>query len=137
MLFRSLEADDCILDGTGSVIQAVNTPVELTRTTMFGTVHVKTITAENCIFMDTVKAERRQTGCIRFSFLPEEHSEVPRRYRCQPQLEIAEQVSAAEKIGNVTAVEKKAISESIGDWLVPAFTSIVYGHHGYEQDNLY
>ena len=35
------------------------------------------------IFVGRVEVERRQVGCVRFSYLPLE-SEAPRRFRCQP-----------------------------------------------------
>lgn len=39
--------------------------------------------AENDTWEAPVRAERKQTGCVRFSWLPLE-ARVPRRYRCQP-----------------------------------------------------
>jgi hypothetical protein len=60
----------------------------LERMTVFGSVYVRQLTlASECIFVDgTVRAQRRQIGCVRFSSLVREGSRTPRRYRCQPDL---------------------------------------------------
>jgi hypothetical protein len=77
-------------DAAGGAVQA-------TDCTLIGRVHSTAIaSASNCIFHAhaslsggatpwpaPVWSERRQEGCLRFSYLPLE-SIVPRRYRCQP-----------------------------------------------------
>jgi len=77
-------------DAAGGALQATNC-------TLVGRVHSAAIaSASNCIFHARasltgsttswpapVWSERRQEGCLRFSYLPLE-SIVPRRYRCQP-----------------------------------------------------
>jgi hypothetical protein len=61
----------------------------LERVTIFGQVHVKELElASEVIFVQPVKADRRQEGCVRFSYVPE-GSQTPRRYRCQPDLAVA------------------------------------------------
>jgi hypothetical protein len=73
-----------------------------------------------------VLADRRQTGCVRFSFLPSE-SRVPRRYRCQPDFQIATEVEAAAKKVSpavLTANQRQAITGAVLSWLKPAFTSL-------------
>lgn len=68
--------------------------LEIENSTLIGKVHTTELTlASNSILLarlgtsDTwpspVQSERRQQGCVRFSFLPFESS-TPRRYRCQP-----------------------------------------------------
>jgi hypothetical protein len=53
-------------------------------TTAIGSVHVDQMTeASDCIFVDPLTCDRRQTGCVRFSYVPA-GSLTPRRYRCQP-----------------------------------------------------
>ncbi|MGE5324032.1 MAG: hypothetical protein ACM3SW_14275, partial [Actinomycetota bacterium] len=69
----------------------------MVRTTIFGEVHVQELTlASEVIFNARVMSKRRQHGCVRFSFVPE-GSETPRRYRCQPDLEITNETEAAER----------------------------------------
>jgi hypothetical protein len=134
----SLLMEDCIVDYPGQgALKAINTAVQLTRTSFFGKVNAKTINAENCIFSDLVKAERRQAGCIRFSFVPGKNPETPRRYRCQPELEITTQIEELEKqSGPLSVAKKTALGNSIRQGLAPAFSTVHYGHHAYGQLNL-
>ena len=64
--------------------------------------------ASHSIFMSDVRSEKKQAGCVRFSYLPLT-SVVPRRYHCQP-----EQESDALRVR-------------------PQFTSLRYGDPGYGQ----
>ena len=61
---------------------------------------------------------------------------VPRRYRCQPDLEIAQQVAAAIQksgTGTISDADREAINDTVVARLVPAFTSLGYGDPGYVQ----
>ncbi len=104
--FRGLSADALAPGGS----------LTLESCTVIGKVHTREITlASDCIFVaelaagDTWKAplwtERRQQGCVRFSYVPS-GSRTPRRYHCQP-------------------VDGQNI------W--PEFTSLRYGDSGYCQ----
>jgi hypothetical protein len=98
--------------------------------------------ASNSIFLSRtedgttpIRSERRQTGCVRFSWLPLE-ARVPRRYRCQPDLEIAERIQAAlTKSGTntISDAERQAIKDAVVASVVPAFTSLRYTDPGYCQ----
>jgi hypothetical protein len=92
------------------------------------------IEATNCIFNETVVAKRRQEGCIRFSFVPA-NSTAPRLYRCQPGLEISDQIAnETEKTGAaLSPAAKNKISNDVEEWLMPSFTSITYDHYAYAQ----
>jgi hypothetical protein len=80
-----------------------------------------------------IRSERRQAGCVRFSFLPLS-ALTPRRYRCQPELEIARRVGERERDGaQLTAAQKAAIEADVAAWLVPRLTSRRYGEPGYCQ----
>ncbi|TCP41856.1 hypothetical protein [Rhodovulum marinum] len=72
-----------------------------------------------------VRSERRQDGCLRFSYVPD-GSITPRRFRCQPQLAIDEAIAAraTELGGPVPQAEKQLIRARILPWLIPAFTSL-------------
>jgi hypothetical protein len=96
-------------------------PAELLRCTFFGPVHVRELTASESIFVHRVWAQRRQAGCVRFSYLPP-GSATPRRYRCQPDLAL-EQAGAGEA-GLVLARVR------------PEFTSERHGDPGYAQLSL-
>lgn len=130
----SLAVADCIIDNAaGYGIRADAVHINLARSTIFGKTLSRSIEAENCIFTGIVKAIRRQTGCIRFSFVPFKNSETPRRFRCQPELEIVTQIAEAEKSGPISATAKNSITNNIIGRLVPIVTSGVYGHHAYAQ----
>ena len=80
-----------------------------------------------------VLSERRQAGCVRFSFL-DLAAAVPRRFRCQPDLEIAERIADRERNGPpLTAAQRDAIAAAVVPWLVPRLTSTRYGDPGYGQ----
>ena len=76
---------------------------------------------------------RRQSGCVRFSFVPD-GSTTPRRYRCQPDLEIANQIALQPQAGAyLTAAQLQAIHDQVVSWLLPAFTDTRYGQPAYAQ----
>jgi hypothetical protein len=103
----------------------------LERVTVFGAVHVRELMlVSESIFTGRVRAQRRQTGCTRFSSLPE-GSQVPRRYRCQPDLALA---AFAHELGrasvdDLTNDERAAVLAR----LTPTFTSVRYGEPAYAQ----
>lgn len=81
----------------------------LERTTIIGAVYVKELTlASDVIFTGQVVSDRRQAGCVRFSYVPE-GSQTPRRYYCQP------------------------AASSDPARIRPTFTSLRYGDPGYCQ----
>jgi hypothetical protein len=91
---------DSIVDATGEKLSAYegNTkpggPLWITNSTVIGRVSTAILRlASNSIFLAAASgptppifAERRQEGCVRFSFVPP-GSRVPTRYRCQPDSE--------------------------------------------------
>jgi hypothetical protein len=100
-----IELRNCIVDATHPERIAVRAPgpdellaagsMTLESCTVVGKVHTRELTlASDCLFVarlavigDTWRAplwvERRQKGCVRFSFVPN-GSRTPRRYHCQP-----------------------------------------------------
>jgi len=108
-------------------------PTTLVRTTVLGQTHVKELVlASEVIFDGCVRADRRQSGCVRFCFVPD-GSRTPRRYRCQPDLEIDREV---EETRPSTAEETERVRQCILDWLKPSFTSTQYGDPAYAQLSL-
>lgn len=139
---------DSVVDGLGdtalSAANSFNRPgpsTRMERVTVLGASRVKKLLlASETIFTGPVVSSQRQEGCCRFSFVAE-GSETPRRYRCQPDLEIAAQIEEAEKkaeANNITLTpsQKAAIRKLIRGWLVPAFTSAKYGDPAYAQLHL-
>ena len=85
----------------------------------------------------SVLVERKQAGCVRFSFVPG-GARTSSRYRCQPDLEVATETEAAEKKAQsknqtLSGADRAAIRAGVLNWLKPSFTSVRYGHPGYGQ----
>jgi hypothetical protein len=101
--------EDSIVDaGTGAAIDAPGAATDVQTSTIFGSTGVSSIEASNSIFTHQVMVTRRQTGCVRFCYLPIE-SLAPRRFHCQP-------------------ADAASVSR-----VVPQFTSRSYGQPGYAQ----
>jgi hypothetical protein len=94
----------------------------LERVTVLGDVSVRELTlASDSIFAEgSVRAERRQAGCMRFCSVPLEGARTPRRYRCQPDL-----VRAAAPDPETADVESRRVT--------PWFTTRRYGQPSYLQ----
>jgi len=119
---------ECVMDataqnliafrGSGTDALAPGGALSLESCTVIGKVHTRQLTlASDCLFAaalattgETWKAplwaERRQQGCVRFSYVPP-NSRAPRRYHCQP--------------------------EEGDQQTLPHFTSLRYGDPGYCQ----
>ena len=93
-------------------------PLVIARCTVVGTIDTAELTlGENSIFLGIVIAERRQQGCVRYSWVPRA-SRVPRRFHCQPD------------IPDGTPDADAAVIEAR---LAPRFTSLTYGRPTYGQ----
>jgi hypothetical protein len=140
---------DTILDGLGGTALAATgsndqpgPPATLELVTIFGPSYVRQLPlASEVIFTAPVITVQRQEGCVRFSFVPD-GSVTPRRYQCQPDLEIATQIEAADKRAQASPIPltpaqytamRAAIRAAIRSWLVPSFTALHYGLPGYAQ----
>ena len=77
-------------------LNAADAALDLKRSTFWGPVTCREVEASDCIFMREVTAERTQVGCVRFSYLAP-GSNVPRPFRCQPQLAIGAETNPAAK----------------------------------------
>jgi hypothetical protein len=141
---RGMVISDCIVDGGGfaAIVGAVAgepaPPLTIERSTVFGSLNVRELSmASETIFTGRLDVARRQHGCARFCFITRD-SHTPRRYRCQPDLEIRTIVEREERQTNTRLSEtrRKAIAAEVVPWLVPAFTSTRYGDPGYGQLHL-
>ncbi len=121
-----------------SVANEPGPPTTLERVTVFGVVRVKELTlVSETIFTAPAIAERRQAGCVRFSYVAP-GSQTPQRFRCQPDLEIATETDAAGKRAQAAGVpltesDKAALRAHILAWLTPSFTDTRYGQPAYAQ----
>jgi hypothetical protein len=113
--------------------------LSMSRSTVFGTLAAREIALlENSIVTGLVSSERRQNGCLRYSYAPRsqagQFSQTPRRFRCQPDLRIDHDIAAATQHNPaLTAAERDAIASGVEAWLQPAFTSRARGQAGYAQ----
>jgi hypothetical protein len=116
-----LVASDSILDGAGDPTVTLNAPggADLSAVTVLGKTAVGTLEASDCIFDQQVMTTRTQTGCVRFSFVPN-GSTTPRAYRCQPALALSATTDPMEQL--------RILSR-----LLPSYTSVRYGAPGYAQ----
>jgi hypothetical protein len=89
-----IHISDSILDATSPQEEALCAPEEtianvilcITRSTVIGRMCLHQLElGENSIFYGIVTVARRQTGCVRFSYVTP-GSRTPRRYSCQPDL---------------------------------------------------
>jgi hypothetical protein len=102
-------------------------PTTLERVTIWGPVYVKELTlASEVIFNSPVEVQQRQTGCVRFSYVPKQ-SRPPRCYRCQPDLALEERTKELGR--NLSGTEQLLIRSR----LQPTFTSTHYGDPYYAQ----
>ena len=126
---RGLVVTDSVVDSAKAGVEAIGpTPgtgsfgptTTLERVTVLGTVTVRELRlASETIFMDKVTSQRRQVGCVRFSYVPPD-SLTPRRYRCQPDLALEIDPTKRER-------------ERIVRRLRPSFTSVHYAEPAYGQ----
>lgn len=125
----ALEARDSILDAaaapdglaiTGTRKRDPGPRATLERSTVLGAAQLQELPmASEVIFTAPVTVEQRQTGGVRFCYMPG-NSLTPPRYRCQPDMALA------------GAEDKQQVRRR----LAPVFTSTRYGEPGYAQLSL-
>lgn len=115
----ALNTTDSIVEAAGSAaITAADASLQINSTTVFGQTAAKIVSASDSLFSGVVSAARRQTGCVRFSYVPQ-GSKTGVRFRCQPDLALT----------GVSAANQPAVIAR----LAPQFTSTVFGQPGYVQ----
>ena len=131
-------SDSIVGDDAGSPdlsVDAPQTPLDALRTSFFGGVIAQTLNASDCIFDGNVQALRRQSGCVRFSVVPL-GSAAPRRYRCQPELEIATRIEVLRQAALPALpppAAEQAIRAEVAALMRPLFVSRSYGDAGFGQ----
>ena len=131
--------------GIDSNRESAGGALSIENSTLVGKVHATELQlVSNSIFVAAlapgdswsapVRAEKKQSGCVRFSYVPP-GALTPRRYRCQPDLEIATRIDQAEKKNNgpIPQVQVNAIRAEVVSWLAPSFTSLRFGQPSYAQ----
>lgn len=90
----------------GDALAAPGLDSTLCNVTVLGTSSLRSLTATNTVFAETVQVTRRQTGCVRYSFVPA-GSATPRTFHCQPALALGAAEEAARR--PLTADEADAV----------------------------
>jgi hypothetical protein len=88
----SLSITDSVVsadDAAAPAISASSIDARLRNVTILGSGTFKSLEATNVIFNASAIVTRRQSGCVRFSWIAA-GSTMPRRFRCQPDLAIAD-----------------------------------------------
>ena len=148
-----IEISNSIIDANNNssvafaALDALSAGAELTivNTTVIGKLHTRIMQlASNCIFdaslatadawPSPVIAERKQEGCVRFSYVPIT-SRLPRRYRCQPELAIQQLIKKENAISpsSLSSSEKAQLTQLTINRLVPSYTDTRYGQPAYMQ----
>jgi len=132
----AISLSDSILDANGHSQQALgaldgapaHAVLTVLRCTVFGVVQAHAVAlAENSIFNDCVHVARRQSGCMRYCYVPA-GCRTPRRHRCQPDLAVA---AAQETVKGAAARAALVATERLR--VAPAFSAIRYGRPDYAQ----
>jgi hypothetical protein len=149
----TVEIADSIVDATTTDKTAYASPVgkgnqaggilSIVNSTIVGCVYSSLLKlVSNSILLATspaggntvpILSERKQAGCVRFSYVPV-GAQTPRRFRCQPDLALA---SRAAELGLQSTESLSAAEQSfIAGRVTPVFTSLNYGTPGYGQLSL-
>lgn len=84
---------------------------------------------QNDVWKAPLIAKQKQSGCIRFSYIPD-GARTPRRYRCQPELAIQKALTENTNLGSS---EKSALADEIRARVRPEFGGLHYGQPDYAQ----
>lgn len=124
--------DKPAIAGTGG---ATAGSVRLDRSTVLGTVSARTVPmVSNSIVTGVVTSTERQSGCVRYSFVPVTGSSTARHFRCQPDLAVEAAIAAALAADpGLTQAARASIQAEVEQRLRPAFTSRRPGQPGYLQ----
>jgi hypothetical protein len=102
----------------------------LDRVTVLGGAHVHGIErVEDSIVTGALRSERRQTGVVRFSYMPPE-SRTPRRTTCQPD-DVLAAIDEAIARGALDRSERARMRALESARLVPDFDGVVFGEPAY------
>jgi hypothetical protein len=124
-----------------SAAETAGGPLTVARCTLRGKVHTRAMElASDSIFLAAlverdvwtapIRSDRKQEGCVRFCYIAP-HSQVPRRFRCQPDMALAKR---AAELGLAST---KDLSDPdrllVESRLSPRFTALRYGEAAYGQ----
>lgn len=97
---------------SGLAIWAPGTDTEILSTTVLGMTTIRSLEASNSLFVKKVTVQLRQTGCIRFSYVPE-GSQTPPRYECQPDRAFQEALDPIPDAITAIAIHTPLVADNI------------------------
>jgi hypothetical protein len=118
-------------------LAAPRAALELARSSFLGGVAAQALSATDCLFVGPLQVQRRQEGCVRFSYVPP-GAAAPRCYRCQPELETGTRLAALREAARQqgrepTTAEEAALRAEIEAQVRPLFVSRRLGDPGFGQ----
>lgn len=134
-----IAVNDSVVDATDGSLPAIAglqgdtalAMLSVARSTIIGEVAVHAVAlAEDSLFFGTLTVARKQTGCIRYSYLPP-GSRTPRRHRCQPDDAVGKARAAVDADTTLTPQRRAARKEQVSAETLlrvrPQFESLHYG----------
>lgn len=128
--------EDSIVDATSTMRTAIGGPggeiaaadVCVARSTVVGETLVHAVVrADNALFVGHVAVARRQTGCMRYCYVPP-HSRTPQRHHCQPETVVA---AVAARVISDPSLDRSALEIDAELRTQPSFVSMRYGTPDY------
>jgi hypothetical protein len=127
-VLAAADPDDAALLGADGRRAWAN--LSLQRVTVLGGAAVHRVElVEDSILTGALDCERRQSGTVRFSYLPE-RSRTPRRTACQPD-DVLGAIDAAIAHGDLPASERERRRELESTRVAPRFDSVSFGDPAY------
>jgi hypothetical protein len=129
---------DSIVDATSETRSAISSPgdgvayasLEVSRSTVVGAVSVHMLRlGEDSLFDGIVTVARRQTGCVRYSYVPQ-GSRTPKQHQCQP----AAALQAARSAEQPDKHDPGKLARDLADVqlkIAPRFMAVRYGSPDY------
>jgi hypothetical protein len=106
-----LAASQGIVDGE---LKATFANITLDRVSVLGDLAGRSLTASDTVVTGQLTIERKQAGCVRFSYV-QAGSRTPRRYRCQPDLALDPPVGPVDEASVLARVRPVFASVRFGD----------------------
>ena len=106
--------EDCVVarPAAGASVEAPASDLSLRHVTVLGALAARSLSASSALLMGSAQVERRQTGCLRYSYVADPGSRLPTRYRCQPDL--AQQAREAALGRPLTDDERRTVRLRVG-----------------------
>lgn len=134
-----LVLDSVVSSGTGTDAVAGSgaaaTALRAERSTFLGDVAGRTADMSECVLTGRLLAARTQQGCLRYCYLPPDDparpdraGRTPRRFACQPERAVAEQLAAHPEVP-----DPAALAAAVRQRVRPVFVSRRFGDPGFGQ----